>query len=323
MTPFKSLVLNKETDTHFICRCPFCGDSDNRHHAHLYISKRIPVFKCFKCNTQGHVRLIEELIKESCSYEYSSTIQYNLSNLDVMIALDEIESLIESYSSYITNDELMYFKERSQLKNISLKTIKKFSIFPDSIARNYLYNIDKTKYRILEGCNDSKRLWTIKGLGSSISGRSLDTNSQIRYVIGEYQEYLWNHYLTTDCYLVRSKLIQNYNSLRHPKNLICCEGVYDCVSIYLNRKKFNISDLDSIFVAVQSSDYSRAIKFFKTLYSSYPKEVQVFADIDRTVSTLKRLFNKYIDKTHIVVNWPYVKDWNPISSIRCSLELTR
>ena len=200
MIPFKSLVLNKETSTHFIFRCPFCGDSDNRHHAHLYVSKKIPVFKCFKCNTQGHIRLIEELIKETCEYEYTSTIQYNLSNLDVMIALDEIEDLLQSYSSFISSEELNYFKERSHLQNVSLKTVKKFSIFPDSIARKYLYNIDRYKFRCLD--SDSKRVWTIRGLGSYISGRAIN-DTPIRYVNGEYQEYVWNSFLTTDCYLVR------------------------------------------------------------------------------------------------------------------------
>jgi len=41
-----------------ITRCPFCGDSRRKryNYGHLYISKEVPFFICFRCNEKGHLK---------------------------------------------------------------------------------------------------------------------------------------------------------------------------------------------------------------------------------------------------------------------------
>lgn len=318
MNPFNTLSVIKETNKHFICRCPFCGDSDNRRHAHLYISKKYPVFKCFRCNMQGHISLLEKQLHEECQYEYTNTLQYNLPNLDVSVVLDEIADMLEAYSSYISEEEIAYFKSRTHLRNFNVNVVKKFGLFPDYSARSYLYNLDKKKFSVL--FNESRRVWTMRGFGSAISGRSIEKNSQIRYVVGELI-LPWTQFIRVDSYLVRSKVVQEYNPMKVPQNLVCAEGVYDCINIYLNRERFMLDDSNTLFVAVQCSDYRRAIKLFQTMYGTYPSNVQVFADIDRTPDMMKAMFINDVSKSNITVHWPRVKDWDPIGPIKCSINL--
>ena len=59
--PFEKIQWVGEIPTHFIGRCPFCGDSQ-RHPSkgHLYVSKKYPVYICHRCNKSGHIKDIEE-----------------------------------------------------------------------------------------------------------------------------------------------------------------------------------------------------------------------------------------------------------------------
>lgn len=318
MNPFNALSVIKETNKHFICRCPFCGDSNNRTHAHLYISKKYPVFKCFRCNMQGHISLLEKQLHEECKYEYTNTIQYNLPTLDVSIVLEEVNDMLEAYAPYISNEEIEYFKSRTHLKNFTIDTVKKFGLFPDYSARSYLYNLDKKKFSVL--LNEPKRVWTLRGFGSALSGRSIDKNISIRYVVGELI-LPWTQFVHSDTFFVRSKVVQEYNPTRVPPNLVCAEGVYDCINLYLNRSRFRFDDSSTLFVAVQCSDYRRAIKLFQMMYDTYPKNIEVFADIDRTPDMMRKMFENDINKSNITIHWPKVKDWDPIGPIKCSINL--
>ena len=132
----------------------------------------------------------------------------------------------------------------------------------------------------------------------------------------------WSNYLNTDCYFIRSSIIQNYNISNVPDNLIICEGVYDCVPLYLNRKKYLINEKNSLFVAVQCGSYNRALKLFNILYDRLPKNVIIFADSNITPDTLKEQFKKAKNNIQkITINWPCIKDWEEVGPIRFSMEI--
>lgn len=130
----------------------------------------------------------------------------------------------------------------------------------------------------------------------------------------------WIDMLELDSYFIRSKVIDNLNY--PPKNLIISEGIYDCISLYLHRDRFMINDNDSLFVAVQCSLYNRAVKMYNTLYNCYPKNIIIFADVGISIELLKKQFSSiYKLCNSIIVNYPMVKDWDPISMIRYTIKI--
>ena len=227
-----------------------------------------------------------------------------------------MNKLIEMLSIYITDYEKEYFRKRVKLKKITINNIIKFSLFPDCFARKILYEKIFKKIN-----NDAYRTWTIRGLGSYISGRSLDDKNCIRYINGDIEDIPWNKFLTTDSYFIRSSVIKKYNQNNAPKNLIVAEGVYDIVNLYLRRSRYFIEEENSFFVAAQCSNYERAYKLYNMMWNDIPKNIIIFADMGITLDQIKNQFEKIKNnRINIKVNWPIIKDWEECGPINYSYE---
>ena len=313
--PFTSIKFVKEDNKSYIYKCPICGDTTH-HHGHLYINKKLPICHCFRCNYSAHLKQLEEIIHEKCKIEYNTAIVYDLPYLNIQTILSNMEDYIEYNSLYITEIEKDYFKQRLNLNELTFDDIKTYSILPDYCCRTLLYNKDRNRYKFL--AFDNYRAWTIKLLGTSVAGRSIDNNN-IRYSNGDMYT-PWSKFITLDAYCIRSYCINNYNINNPPHTIITAEGVYDIIDIYRNRKMFNINDeKNTIFIAVQCSDYRRAIKMYQLLYNCLPKKVIVFADYDRSTTMMRDMFKNI--KIPITINWPTIKDWNPAQPIKCSYDI--
>ena len=303
-------------------RCCICGDSKNTNHGHLYISKKYPVAYCFKCGCAYTIKFIEDTIHEQCHIDYNPVIQYELPDLNISKILSQMHDFLEMYSVFITDQEKEYFRKRVKLKSISKESIIKFSLFPDYYSRLLLYNTDNIKYKhVIPDSYQTYRTWTIRGFGTSLAGRTINDNINIRYLNGDIVM-PWSKYLTIDCYFIRSSIIKNYNISNVPDNLIICEGVYDCVPLYLNRNKYLIDEKNSLFVAVQCSSYIRALKLFNLLYDRLPKNVVIFADSNITPNILQEQFKKVKNNIQkIIINWPCNKDWEEVGPIKFSMKI--
>ena len=50
------LLLYNSDKTEIMVRCPYCGDSNNKNHAHFYIKSTTPYeFFCQKCEIKGYL----------------------------------------------------------------------------------------------------------------------------------------------------------------------------------------------------------------------------------------------------------------------------
>lgn len=303
--PFLGIKWISETDDDYVGRCPFCGDSQkSSKHAHLYVSKRYPIYHCYRCNAKGFLKDIENLLKESCKKEYVLSIKYQVSKLDVPQILSETRNLIKLYSMFITDQEKEYFRSRTKLKSISDTTIQKFALFPDYYARSFLYNnIFKKLPR------DCYRTWTMRGFGTGVSGRAHEKNDHIlRYVNGDLQ-LPWSSYVQTDTYFIHSYPIQQYGKMI-PTNLVIAEGIYDIVPLYLHRGKYGINDKDTVFMAAQCSAYDRCLTVYRMMYNTLPQNITIFADVGIGLDKLRSQFGAYTNRgRNIVANWPMYKDW--------------
>lgn len=316
--PFDSIKLVKETDTEFLYKCPFCSDSPNPSHAHCYISKRYPIFYCQRCGKSGSLNELSKFINEPCKRQYNSVLEYDLPNLDISKILREINELLKYRYMNITDEEKEYFRSRTRLKRVTMDTAVKFSLFPNNYAKDYLLKLYGNKFYYLN--NDCIRIWTMRGLGSGISGRAIK-DSQIRYVNGDCNM-PWNKFIPLDCYFIRSHCIQSYNTNTAPSTLVIAEGIYDICNIFLNRSKFMIDDKTSMFIAVQCSTYSRALKMYNFLYNIMPKNIVIFADCGIGLDKLRVQFKNGKELgVNIKVNYPSIKDWEPIGPIKYSIDL--
>lgn len=315
--PFIGIKWISETDDDYIGRCPFCGDSvKDINHAHLYISKRYPIYHCYRCNAKGFLKDIENLLKEPCKKEYVLSVKYQVSKLDIPQILSETRNLIKLYGMFITDQEKAYFKKRTRLKSISDTNIQKFALFPDYYARSFLYN------RIFKKLSrDCYRTWTIRGFGTGISGRAHEKDDRIlRYVNGDL-ELPWSSYIQTDTYFVHSYPIKEYGKIA-PNTLVIAEGIYDIVPLYLHREKYSIDDKDAIFMAAQCSSYDRCLTVYRMLYNMLPKNIIIFADVGIGLDKLRHQFDSYKSRGRsIIVNWPMYKDWEECGPITQSISL--
>ena len=316
--PFHGIKWITETDNDYVGRCPFCGDSiKDPTHAHLYVSKRYPIYHCYRCGAKGFLKDIERILNESCKKEYVLSVKYNIQRLDIPEILHETQELIKMYSLFITDQEVEYFRHRTKLKTVTYSNIKKFSLFPDYYARSFLYESIFKKIT-----TDVYRTWTIRGFGTGISGRAhSSTNDRIlRYINGNI-DMPWNEYVATDTYFIRSYPLLQYGKCI-PNTLVIAEGIYDIVPLYINRDKYSLDDRDSIFMAAHCSSYDRCITVYRMLYNTLPSNIIVFADVGITIDTLRKQMNCYCNRNRkIVINWPAIKDWSDCDPIIQSITI--
>lgn len=319
--PFSKIVWIGQTDNDYIGRCPFCGDSiKSKNHGHLYVSKRYPIYHCYRCEAKGFLKDIERILNESCKIEYKLSVQYDIPRLDIHKILYETREIVKLYSMFITDQEKEYFRSRARLKKMHDSTILKFSLFPDCYARQMLY---ETIFKNIK--KDYYRTWTIRGLGTGISGRSHSKEEGILRYINGITSLPWSQYVMADTYFINSEPITKYTSGIVPDTLVIAEGIYDIVPIYLNRSKYGIQDsLSSIFMAAQCSAYDRCVTVYKLLYNTLPKNILIFADIGISMDKLKKQFLPYSRSTKqnkVTINWPRYKDWDDAGAIKHSVEL--
>ena len=313
--PFQRMKFWRETSNEWIYFCPLCNETSS--HGHLYISKKFPVYNCFKCNCSGHINQLSKIINESCNIQYTNTIEYNLPYLDIPKILYETNELLKFYSLAISDNEKEYFRKRLGLKSITMDNIVKFSLFPDSYARKILYN-DNNAIRF----DSILRTWTLRGFSTGLSGRAhnIINDKTLRYINGNI-ETPWKSFIdSNDTYFIRSYPIVHYSMTSIPEYLIVSEGIYDICALYLHRKKYGIDDKNSVFMAVQCSNYMRAIKTFQLMYNTIPRNIIVFADIDIKPKNLKEQFSAIVN-SNIVLNWPIVKDWEDYGPVKFSVEI--
>ena len=144
--------------THINCRCPECGDSKDKRHAHLYISvpnpekKEPSLYYCHKCNTRGMVT-------------YKKFIEWNIYNADIVADLEAYNKTISSkkansayfqnqiYSiiqTYTRNDnksyeKLKYINDRlgTNLSFFDLRTLKIVLNLYDLINENHVSKLTR------------------------------------------------------------------------------------------------------------------------------------------------------------------------------------
>ena len=316
--PFENIQWVGEIPTHFIGRCPFCGDSQRHpNKGHLYVSKKYPVYICHRCNKSGHIKDIEEILNEKTKYQFEVSQFIQIDNISSFKLKEKIQSEIKSFK-FEDYDKtcLAYLRKRFKCLNdsefISIRT------FANMVSPEYV-----TKYFPNEPyTNVITRVWFSTILGTQFLGRDATELNNLRYKnlkIKELED-LENAFLNvkndfiSDCYMVN-----NFSKSKNTKSIIIAEGIFDIIPIFMKRKKYRLTD-SAIYSACLGNDYSRPIKVYKNLFMSFPKFITVFADVGINYEDIKNKISKVMAgrKFNLEINYPMIKDWNEAGPIKYS-----
>ena len=127
------LNVLRKTGTEWLARCPFCGDSENPRHGHLYLNIRKNSYYCVRCGEGGYAvglyarmkgidtkRAYRELL--GMEDETPSRVEVTQTKMCKVV---DIETRHRTYSAFLDMLELE-FKHMSDLKRrgLSVKQIK-------------------------------------------------------------------------------------------------------------------------------------------------------------------------------------------------------
>lgn len=296
--PFDNIVWTDETPSHYIGRCPFCGDSKSHiNKGHLYISKRSPVFICHRCGCSGNIKEIEDLLNEKCKVSFDGSYSISCNEYDPKSISESIKNSVDSKYNRIGLEELRYLYTRCNLTMDEDEAKKLFRVVSENVVKNK-FKDDNTysKNMLLD------RTWFVSAMGTIYIGRAIYDNP-LRYTKLEIKNE-WSSDIIVDSYM-----INNYENIKSPETLVVAEGIFDIIPIYLNYKKYHLPK-DAIYSACLGIFYNRSEKTFQNLFSSKPKTIEVFCDKGVSKSMLLDQFRGKPKYQKITVHVPMIKDWN-------------
>lgn len=277
-----------------LVRCPFCGDSDNKRHAHLYISvpqndQEISLYQCKRCLAHGMVD--DSFLRKIGCNDTNLLIDITKRNSEILSmpkykSLKTIDvyplrwNLMRNSTNNIT--KLNYIKSRLG-RELTLRDIIENKIFfnlYDIINANRLeltrneYICDKLdKYFIGFISYDNSycglRKITDKNLDASINKR------YINYSLVNKIDDRKNFYVIPSTIDVMDQT---------PVNIHIAEGQFDILSIfYLN----NANRKQNVYIACGGKSYSQALQFIlmETMVINY--NIHFYPDKDVTDNELR------------------------------------
>lgn len=307
--PFENLEIIDETSTHFIARCPYCGDSENhKNKGHFYLSKTKPVYFCQRCTASGNIHELEEILNEECKIEYISSNNLKNNNYNINTIIENIQKgIVKNKYNNLNVDEFNYIKNRCP----KILELEDFQNIFRIISTELVLKKFKNKFQIN---TLTDRVWFLSGLGTTFIGRTY-IEHDIRYMKISENNLDWESDIINDSYV-----INNYQNIKNPDTLIIAEGIFDIIPIYLNRKKYGIKD-NAIFMACLGLFYNRSVKTFQNIFSLKPKNIQIFADKGVFKDMIDKQFSIYKRTSNIILNYPPIKDWEetPLPKLKFSL----
>jgi hypothetical protein len=271
-----------------VVRCPYCGDSKDPRHAHLYISvpmgeDELSFYQCKRCPARGIVD-IDFLRKLGCD-DTNLIVEVSKHNSEVL-ALPKYRTLkqINIYPlnlGYIREDKfnqakLDYINNRigAKLSFKDLSSLKIFLNLYDVINSNHL---ELTRHEMV--CNDLDK-WFIGFVSydNSYCGlRKLTDRELHRSINKRYINYtLVNKTDDTKNFYVIPTIVDALNP--EPVKIHIAEGQFDILSIFYNLNKCNRNQ--NIYIACGGKSYTQALEFLLLETGIINYEIHYYPDKD-------------------------------------------
>jgi len=299
------LQCNIDKGDSIVTRCPFCGDSRRKlvNYGHLYISKSIPFFICFRCNTKGHIKkLLQKLIQDKiCTTDQA---------LAILRAYGDSTKIRVSYNTTKLHYEVDNTKLTKQMHDYLVNRIGKelqwsnHKIFTtkDLFENSNIYNFDHPIINRMK--NDMAfRTFIYESFIAFLS--YYEYNIVMRNILNQEPRYI-HVSLNTD---PKSKLdfytpqcsFRPYDIYTKFSSFVVAEGVFDILN---QRVPFNNIDNNKLKLAVFGK--SRLHKALDIAYSFFITNPTFIIYLDKDVYqskvTLYALKYTYKNKAKFFVN---------------------
>jgi hypothetical protein len=221
----------KESSNEIIIFCPYCDDATRikADHGHLYISKTMPVFNCFRCSSSGN--LIRILI-------------------DTGFDDEEILKYLSTFIKYkVIKDYYKIKKNIPKLKQIQNTIIQKNIDFEYNF-RNDFRKYKQYLYNRLGTIDFSKFLISPTFYNEQIS--CLFTNSDNEDITIRSVENKQFHIIPENSgkYFFQEKDFEKY------QQIVLAEGAFDIIPLYLYNSEF----ANSYFISLNGKKYISTIE---------------------------------------------------------------
>jgi len=293
-----SSIFQKVSNEQYKIRCPFCGDSVTKSHAHMYLKcssdlNEPILYHCFKCNVGGKVN------------------QAFLDKLGVKIAIPET---------------LAYFNKLSSTKS-------KYDIsegYPNLNSPQYFYIRERLHCDFsMEELSKFRIAWDIENLRECITNKiiknTLPTNMDSISFYTDNNSCLLTRFFNDDIRWRKINLFpsnRSFYSIRKELDLfsqnisvIIAEGVFDILSLYKN-----FYDENGVYIAALGSGYCDALDYAISLGlfgSSVKVNLYLDSDIDMKEIKFKMKKNKWLFKSISLFKNILDKDYGiPMERIR-------
>ena len=293
-------TVYKENSKNIIIRCPYCGDSINPRHAHLYISKTDPPypFHCFRaeCEAKGTVKqllsdfdLLDKISKQTLIDLYkngSSVRKYRLNTNTFKPKTVVQKTDLESYEI----KKLEYLKSRLSIDTIP-DWLAKFIVtdFSDILKQNI--TINKV---VRENLQENYIGFSTFKSSKIICRRIRDLSYLPRY-------YMINIELTND-YFMSFPFPEDTHFYGSNGSVIIGEGVFDVLGGFNHLR--NILDLkrNTVLIASSGKAYYNAYSFIVSRLGVVDWNFYILADNDVSNKHLKKMFKGVKTNLNIVRN---------------------
>jgi transcription elongation factor Elf1 len=263
------LTYIKSDKKHHTFRCPFCGDSANKKHGHLNVSRENPVFRCVRCGTGGHIKvLLNEVGLENIELpeHFEKTEVSKAVSKNINIAIPKENDLEETI--------IKYMKKRTGFDNL-----------PDELNILSLKNYNNIFSKILR----TKYGENLKHFDEGIPFLTCNHRKVIMRVLNNDSFRYYNYVLEDgrDSYVIKNKI--SMSEFRRHKTVVFAEGIFDIINQYLNQ--YISVPKNTIYTAALNSSLSNAYKTTRALSLCYYPNIIILADNDKTdkeyLSTIK------------------------------------
>lgn len=299
-----------------VTRCPFCGDSDNKNHAHLYISvpqseTDVSLYDCKKCPAKGMTD--ENLLRKLGCYDANVLVEIQRHNNE-LLKLPQYKRL-KSYDIYplknnfIRNSKESYYKLQyinNRLgQNLSYSELSQYKIFLNLYDIINTNKLELTRYKNITDQLDYYFMGFISYDNSFCTLRKVGKSDKIyKSINSRYVNYnlTGKETDTKDYYVIPAAIDISKHIQIH-----IAEGAIDILSVCMNLH--NRDTVNKIFIANGGKSYRQSLEFVLCETGIIDYEVHIYIDKDVTDYEFRKLFvNKCMALPSIIYLHRNMKD---------------
>lgn len=286
-------------NSEIVIRCPFCGDSKNKKHAHFYMSvprnaEELSFYNCKKCQTKG---IVDAELLRTIGCIDSNILVYVEKNNSEILKLPKYKTIqkINIYplkNDYIRQDpnnkyKLDYINRRlgSNLSYQDILDLKIFLNLYDVINRNRL---QLNRYKDICDQLDRYFIGFISYDNSFVGLRKVVTLELNKYINKRYINYslVDKSDSSKNMYIIPTS-VDVFSQT--PIKIHIAEGQFDILSIYYNLN--NCNRINNIYIACAGKSYTQAVKFILEETGVITYEIHFYPDRDVTDYEFNRFLN--------------------------------